>query len=90
MHQILVKNAGETAENGSAYTYSYSILVDEVDTGSFYCESYGVRVMEEHNGETAMVQHVTTDMQRINALVSLLARNAVSPVTLRDVVEDWL
>lgn len=90
MQQFLVKTATDMAEDESAYTYSYSILVDGVDTGSFFCESYGIQIREENNGEAAVVPHVTTDIERIYGLVSLLARNAVSPCSLSDVVADWL
>jgi len=90
MHRILVKTAKEIAEDGTAYIYSYSILVEGIDTGGFSCESYGVQVTGEHDGESVAVCHVTTDHVRIGALVDLLARNAVSPSTLNDVVEDWL
>lgn len=34
--------------------------------------------------------NITVSVERIDQLLELLRRNCVSPVTLRDVVLDWL
>ena len=69
--------------------YHYTILVDEMSVGGLICESYGVRVTGP-DGECAELANITVSAGRIDELVDLLRRNQVSPVTLRDVVEDWL
>ena len=69
--------------------YRYMILVDEMTVGGMSCESYGVRVTGP-DGECAEIPNITVSAGRIDELVDLLRRNQVSPVTLRDVVEDWL
>ena len=42
------------------------------------------------DGEEASVTNLTVSAGRIDQLMELLVRNGVTPVTLRDVVEDWL
>lgn len=69
--------------------YRYVILVDEMTVGGMSCESYGVRVTGP-DGECAEIPNITVNAGRIDELVDLLRRNQVSPVTLRDVVDDWL
>ncbi len=70
--------------------YDYSILVDDVAAGNFFCESYGVRVTSRATGDRCEVANVTVSASRIDQLMDLLVRNQVSPVHLRDVIDDWL
>ena len=58
-------------------------------SGGMSCESYGVKVVGA-DGEEASVTNLTVSAGRIDQLMELLVRNGVTPVTLRDVVEDWL
>ncbi len=69
--------------------YRYVILVDEMTVGGMSCESYGVRVTGP-DGDCAEIPNITVSAGRIDELLDLLRRNQVSPVTLRDVVDDWL
>lgn len=90
MREMLADSCKEVGEDGTEHCFEYIILVDEMEvSGGLFCESYGVRVVRE-DGESAEVRNLTVRVERIDALVELLRRNAVSPVTLRDVVEDWL
>lgn len=50
--------------------------------------SYGVSVETER--ETAQVLDLTPSRQKAECLANSLARGAVTPVCLRDVVDDWL
>lgn len=50
---------------------------------------YGVAVLDR-GGERAAVRDVTSLRERAEEVLALLARNLVTPVTLRDVVEDLL
>lgn len=70
--------------------HDYAILVDELDVGRFACESYGACVTSKATGERAVVPNITVSVPRIDSLMELLIRNDVSPVHLRDVVDDWL
>ena len=51
-------------------------------------ESYGVSI--EYRGEEMPVHAVTCVPKRMEALVELLQRGCVTPVTARDVIEDWI
>ena len=70
--------------------YDYSILVDQVEVGSFSCESYGAAVVSRITGERAAVPNITVSVPRIDALMDLLVRNQVGPIHLREVIDDWL
>ena len=50
--------------------------------------SYGVQI--EMEGEEASVGDLSSSRQRVEALAEALGRGAVTPVALRDVVDDWL
>ena len=50
--------------------------------------SYGVEI--ELEGETAAVRDLSPCRERVQALAEKLVRGAVTPVALRDVVDDWL
>ena len=69
--------------------YRYAILVDEMAVGGLCCESYGIKVTGP-DGDSQAVPNITVSVGRIDELAELVRRNQVSPVTLRDVVEDWL
>ena len=89
MRELLVEDRRETGEDGRERRYRYYVLVGEMPVGGLSCESYGVKVVGE-DGEEAAVPDITISTSRIDALMELLIRNSVSPVTLRDVVDDWL
>ncbi len=50
--------------------------------------SYGVLV--EMDGEEASAADLSPSRQRVLELAEALVRGAVTPVALRDVVDDWL
>jgi len=70
--------------------YDYAILVEEFPVGSLFCESYGAQITDRSTGEHAEVSNLTVDPARIDELMALLMRNQVSPLHLRDVIDDWL
>ena len=76
-------------ELGRNHIFRYFLIVDVVDTGSFCCENYGVRIVENEKNAAA-VPALTTSAERIDRLVTTLVDNAVGPVGLRDVIEDWI
>ena len=63
----------------------YELLADEL-TGDKEC--YGLRV--RCGEDTAEARDLTTSQRRIQELLDALVRGAVTPITTRDVVEDWL
>lgn len=50
--------------------------------------SYGVQV--ELEGEEASAADLSPSRQRVRELAEALVRGTVTPVALRDVVDDWL
>ena len=61
----------------------YYLLEDEEEPGA-----YGVRI--ELGREAASAADLSPCRERVEALARALARGSVTPVCLRDVVDDWL
>lgn len=69
---------------GLSHCLEYRLLVEAGEP----CR-YGVAVLDR-NGDCARVRDVTTRRERAEQMLELLRRNLVTPVTLREVVEDLL
>lgn len=90
MRELFLKSISMEDEQGRTHRFDYSILIDEMDVGPFSCESYGLQVKERESGETCIVPHITTSISRIDELCELVLAGGVTPLTLEDVVSDWL
>ena len=92
MRELLVDTRREEGEDGSAHSFDYYVLVDQMEvSGGLACESYGVKIAPTGGADAgAAVPNITTSVSRIDALMELLTRNFVTPTTLKDVVTDWL
>ena len=66
-------------------TVQYSLVTgaSERDEGE-----YGVLV--ESGGETALIPAISASRFRVQELLGLMCRGLVTPVTAREVTEDWL
>jgi hypothetical protein len=73
-------------------TLIYTVTVDDVteSVSGMELESYGVGVTILENGEAEIVPNVTFCKTKVLSLIETLAVHLVTPVTVRDVVEDWL
>ncbi|MDR3277510.1 MAG: DUF6514 family protein [Oscillospiraceae bacterium] len=72
-------------------TLAYSVLIDKIaDCSGNMLKSYGIRVSALERGDTALLRDITVNGDKILELTQTLARNFVTPATLRDVVYDWL
>lgn len=80
----------ETVEALPSRQWQYALLVEDIEVDGFHCESYGIMVREAGSREEAAVRHITVNGSEALALLNTVARLAVSPVTLKDVVEDYL
>ena len=89
MQELFLQTVELTDQTGTVRHYDYSILIGEMDVGSYACESYGFKVAEQ-GGEQASIPNITCSASRIDELSDLLVRNGVTPVTLSDVLSDWL
>ena len=65
--------------------YRYYLLAE---TGENDCEYYGVKITDGR--EDAALRNITVSQRNIQFLGALLVDFSVTPMTLRDVVEDWL
>jgi len=90
LRELLVDSIHVKDEQGATRTYDYIILIGERDTGPFFCESYGVKIMERGSMNLSAVPDVTTKIGRIDELMEILLRNEVLPGHLLDVIMDWL
>ncbi len=80
---------GKSLKDGERKELVYSILIDEVRyEGCTVCEVYGAGIRNRSTGETETVRNITSDFDRALDIISLLARNLVTPVTLADVISD--
>lgn len=70
--------------------WRYGLLVEDIEVDGFRCESYGVVITDRATGREHRRRHVTVSAMDAALLMDLLERNQVSPVTLDDVLEDWL
>ncbi len=86
MREIKYREITTHAEDGRPLSLSYLVLVDK----SKQPERYGIKVVEGNSGEAAQAPDLTTDTKRIYDLVDKLAKNAVTPTSLADIVADWL
>lgn len=67
-----------------AFHARYYLLEGDAEGSS----SYGVRI--ELEDEAASVRDLSPSRRRVEALAQKLVRGMVTPVGLRDVVDDWL
>ena len=74
----------------SSLRWRYYLLVEDIEVEGFHCESYGVLLENAVTGEESRVRHVTVNAHQAVELLDILVRGGVTPVTLRDVIEDWL
>lgn len=80
----------ERPQQSAERRWRYGLLVEDIEVDGFHCESYGVAVTDALTGESARCRHVTVSATDALALLSTLVRGTVTPVSLAEVVEDWL
>ena len=68
---------------------TYSLFTTWLELEGTRIRRFGVRV-ETSRGEAASVADVSGDREEAEALIDRLCAGTVTPVTLRDVVSDWL
>lgn len=70
--------------------WRYALLAEDIEAGGLQCESYGLLVHDTQSGQETAVRHITTNARQALVLLATVAQMEVSPVTLSDVVEDYL
>lgn len=73
-------------------TVVYYVTIEELSDlpAGMTLETYGVGITISESGETEIIPNVTFSKTSILALVELLAAQHVTPVSVGDIVEDWL
>lgn len=92
MRKIIICEKKMRTDSGETLTLVYSITVDallETPPGA-ELESYGTSICIHESGEECSLRHITTASSEIFSLTELLSANLVTPLTLPDVVYDWL
>ena len=93
MKEILISHQKTMTEEGKEFFLKYFLLIQEIEIeNNLICENYGVKVSINGGEEedTAEAPNITMNATPIHSLLDLLSRNPVTPVSLADVLEDWL
>lgn len=86
MQEIKYIEIKTRAEDGRPLSLAYHVLVDKQPNR----ERYGLKVTDKGSGEFALALDLTDNSKRIYDMVDKLAKHAVTPTTLADVVADGL
>lgn len=68
-------------------TLKYYLTTDTSEDG---CVSYGAGIEIDESGENTFVRCITANRNEACSLIDTLATNFVTPVSLGDIVYDWL
>lgn len=92
MRQMEICRKGFCPGEAQEQTLVFYVTIDDLtdDAAGILLESYGVGVTIIESGETSVISNVTFSRSRILELVNKLADHLVTPVTVSDVVDDWL
>ena len=74
--------------NTSEKNQYHVVQTKEIVDGVGEIETYGIELISQN--ESVLITDVSTDLDRITMLVTLLNRNSVSEVHLRDIIDDFL
>lgn len=85
MTRTTVKSADA---DGEMMNLHYIMTSREIEIEGDLVTAYGIRV--EGRDGFAQVDDITSDRARADGLFALICRGEVTPMTLRDIVEDWL
>ena len=83
-----VLNYGSDAQRTLVYYILVDILGEEEDGSEL--ENYGVSILIDEISEEASIRAITMSQVKISRLADLLASNLVTPVSLEEVICDWL
>ena len=78
-----------TDEQGRQHNFEYHCIISKAVYEETEVTEYGVRIIQ-NGGESICIPSITSDRVRFEELTNLLIRNGVTPVSLPDVLEDWL
>lgn len=93
MLECSIKERGRaTDELGNEIDLIYGIVTGRVDLGGISAETYGVSVtaMCLDDMSTEVIEDVTPSLPEILELVKKLRRFNVTPITLKDIINDYI
>ncbi len=95
MRSMTYKNANIESGEGLPLFLRYAMTIDPLllPDGQETGENFGVEISFLEDGketETCRVRNISTVHERVEKLLELLWRNTVTPVSLEDVVQDYL
>lgn len=92
MRELLYSEKEAESEGGERFRFNYYLLTEEISGGKdLLFENYGVKIASpEKEDEALVVKNITMSVRGIERLLKLLSDNFVTPVSLPDVLEDWL
>lgn len=78
--------------DGDAIDLVYGLVMRETRIEGMIVESYGVRIHADlgRQTETSTVWDISPDLKAVEALLELLCRMEVTPITLQDIVCDYI
>lgn len=80
-------------EDGKKYTLEYSVVEDYLDFQRERLKMYGIRINKFLGNkllECKEIKNITSKSIEIKRLFMLLSVHTVTPITLSDVLEDYL
>ena len=97
MREMIIAEEQLTLENGTDCLLSYYVVISEVSSDeSLILENYGVKIVmrsvERGNEciDEAAAMNITGNAFKIFELACLLSKNNVTPMSLMDVVIDYI
>ena len=92
MRKVEVRNAEIKVSDDNYMHIKYFLNIGDMydRDGIEVSEAYGVCLVNLDTNESEEVFNITTDADRIFELINLLADNEVTPLTVKDIVEDWI
>lgn len=86
MKNMIIRQ-NSTNFTGMAKCLEYTLFSTITDRNT---ESFGVKVQNKITGESAMIKDITENQAASEKLFDLLISGCVTPVSLKDVVEDYI
>jgi hypothetical protein len=78
---------------GNKMALEYYLLTSETDDCDKIMKTYGIEIVKRVEGSPAEAigfENVHPDRERIRKIIGILAENTVTPVSLPDILEDFL
>lgn len=86
---ILIAKRTCTDQSGASYELEYRLISEPMEYSGQMRDDYGICISGT-GLDTVRIPSVTTDRQTIDALMLMLIRNCVFPISLPDILQDVL